>query len=179
MFTYNSLVEACKNLDLNPEIKGTNIYVIKGRPCEAFEKPFDLHTIKFPQKELTEVESIGTLIFNLASQKKFPSFYDLGSAAGKEESRRDNAIEKFLPAAIEAQQFWLKKGLKICKCKEKEFILDYGTIYEVDPSFQEGMNKMNKRMEEVHRDFIRKNAASEISARNIHVGGNARSEPSY
>lgn len=164
MLTHSSLVEACKNLHLDSTIQGKNFYA-SARPLEGFENPFDLSSINFPETERAEVEKIGVLIHNLYSQIKFPRVYF--GKEGMREHARDTMIEKFLPTAIEAMDFWFKKGLKVCKVDRKEFTLYYGVIYEVDPEYQISMERMNAAMKKVREEYIVKSARSERSASRI------------
>ena len=167
MFTYNSLVESCRNAKLDPTLSGTNIYA-GSYPVETFKTPIDLKVLNFPSKELEEVEKIGKLIYNLLSQKKFPAIYYWGKN-GKEERRRDRSIDTFIPIAKESQKFWFKQGLESVSSenRKRQFMLHNGLVYEIDPAYQIGMNRINESAEKTRREFIIKTFNSERSASDI------------
>lgn len=140
MFTYQQLSEACRNIGLNPRIKKDRNLLLNSRSCDVYEEPFDLAKIKFPEKELLQVTKIGTMIYNLFSQQKFPEFFNCINAQGKRELRDTNLIKNFLPTALEAQAFWFEKGLKACGANPDDFELHYnGKVYKVDHTARKEM----------------------------------------
>jgi hypothetical protein len=141
MFTHKSLLESCKNLELDPEKRGTNFWT-QSWPANAFEQPIDLLIIDFPKEEKDEVLAIGMLINNLHSQ--IESF-------GAGDYKHDEKIKKFLSIAEEAQQFWFDKGLKKIMTGERKFILCNGIVYEIDPDSRKRMDEFNERAERGRR----------------------------
>lgn len=165
MINYESLIKACVNLELDPTLVGGNHFLEKSRPIDAYDNPINLEDIGFPDEELKQVVEIGKIIFNLKSQ--FVSgCYNLGTVEGKERHKRDSAIKSILPTLEESLNFWFKSGLK--KSKEwKDLVIYNGRVFELNPGYQKFMEEMNKRLAEVHRDFIIKQAKSERGAENI------------
>lgn len=167
MFTYNSLLEACKNLKLDPALRGTNIFA-NAHPSGYFADSIDLTSLGFPQMEQEQVEMIGALISNLISQQKFPEVYNLASEQGKEEVRRNKMIEVILPVAHYSHSFWLHQGLNLCseEVKKRNLSVHNGKVLEVDPSYEKAMDTFNKAIDDDHREFVFKNARSEQDANN-------------
>jgi len=164
MFTHNSLIEACRNLGLDPEKKGGNS-MMNGHPCNTFPKPFDLKGINFPEKELFEVVEIGKIIWNLSSQINCFHYYD-ATQQGREDSLRDKSVQKLMPILEDSQNYWLKMGLEKCK-STKNLVTHNGDIFEVDPEYQKSMNKFNEEMEKIIEDGRRMQNASWQSAKDI------------
>jgi len=166
MFTYTQLHEACSRIKLNPDITGKNPEA-KSHLCSTAEKCFNLRSIKFPEKETKEVVQIGNLINNLISQKNFPSHYNLGTKEGKEEYRRDQAIDKMILIAQDSLEYWLMVGLRNSSKPKTKLIIHNGMVYKEDPAFHKAMIEMDKGRMEHRRDFRRKQAHSIESARRI------------
>lgn len=165
MLEVTYLIEACKNLGLNPKERGDNKIEATSRLCSAKKEPFDFNSIGFPIKELNQVLKIGEIINNLISQTKLFGHYGSGKSEEKAKER-DLSIERILPILEESLTFWLEKGIKKCK-GDKILLIHNGIVYEEDPEYQKSIDEMNERMEEVHEDYIRKSNASWNSARDI------------
>ncbi|MCX6753787.1 MAG: hypothetical protein NTV03_01895 [Candidatus Nomurabacteria bacterium] len=165
MISYISFKKACKELRINPNIFGNNP-LVGGHPLVTFEEPFDFGTMNFPEKQLKQILMIGQIIYNLESQVNLGHMYNLTTKKGREDYRRDSEIKKILPILQESIEFWLETGLKKCK-SDKNLMFCNGRVFEVDPKQTEKMDEMNDYMKEVHRDFLYKEAMSEISARDV------------
>jgi len=155
MIDYASLNKACRRLGLNPSIRGDNN--MQGIPVGVFKKPFDLGEIKFPTKEMTQVLMIGQTISNLRSQLPSRNIFD-NTEESKKNYLKKNAIIKVLPVLNESIGFWFQLGLSKCK-SERNLIIFYGEIYEIDPAKEKQSRKMDESMAEVRRDFIKKSNA--------------------
>jgi len=162
MFTYQSLLEACREKGLDPEKRGPNeLDATNSYRLDTFRERFDLTSIDFPSFELEQILKIGEMINNLVSQTKFGSFH-----SGLEDLMKDRSITKMITFLEESIQHWLSKGLE--KCTEKKDLVTYhGFVYEINPEYQISMDTMNKEMADVHRDFIRKQANSEREAERV------------
>ncbi len=159
MLTYEELINVCSRSNLDPKKSGNNIWA-KAKPTG--HDLFDLKIIDFPQYELDQINKIGELIYNVFSQKtsgviEFKSKEDLDN----------NAIEKILPIAEDSIESWLKQGLNKSKKPKNSLTIYNGKVYESNPKFFKEMNEMDERLMEFRRDFRRKQAASEESARHF------------
>lgn len=142
MFNYNHLLDACKNLDIDPTVKGSGNLSLEARPVDVFDQPVNLVELGFPDNEREQVEEIGIMVYNLTSQMKFPEFFNCITDEGKQELELHNKAKKFLPTVQEAQTFWFQKGLQACKADENDFDLHYnGKVYKVNHAAQKRMSE--------------------------------------
>lgn len=159
MLTHDELVKVCSRSNLDPQKRGKNIWATASLIGHTL---FDLKTIDFPENEFEQIQKIGELINNVFSQKtsgliEFNSKKDLDN----------NAIEKIVPMAEESINYWLKEGLKKSKKPKNSIFIYNGKVYESDPKFFKEMEEMNDELMEFRREFRRKQALSEESARHF------------
>ena len=166
MIKYEFLIEACKEAGLDPEKRGDNEIGANSWSMDTGKIPFDFTTIKFPSFELEQVIMIGKIINNLISQSMLVKSYNLTTEKGKRECKTDRTIMEILPTMNRSVKYWLTKGLAKCE-EKKELIIYNGFVYEIDPSFKESMERMNKSMRELHRDYLCKMQASWEKSKDI------------
>lgn len=161
LLTYDSIVSALQRVGINPFTRGDNEIEAQSVRIDTYKKPFDLSLIGFPEFEKEQISKIGEILNNLVSFKRKPG--SSLSLSGAEMDKRLNAYISFLKDSLEE---WLSFGLN--KSSEKRNLICYnGYVYEINPEYFKKMDKMNKHMQELRRDFRQKEAASEESARKI------------
>lgn len=166
MINYESLIQACVTLELDPTFIGGNYRTINSYPLGTYEKPFDLKEIGFPEEEMEQVLEIGKIIYNLRSQLNPIHSYNLGTEKGKSDYKKDHNIGSILPALEESIIFWLKSGFK--KSKEpKDLVIHNGRIFEFNPEYSKIMEKMDEDLKVFHRENIKKSADSARGAENV------------
>lgn len=166
MLKYDHLVEACLEIGLNSKKRGHNEIGANSWRMDTFKDPFDFTSINFPLFELDQIIMIGKIINNLISQSQLVKSYNLTSEEGKVEYKTNRAIMEIIPIMDKSINYWLSKGLEKCDNK-KELVIHNGFVYEIDPSFKESMERMNKSMKELRRDYLCKMQASWEKSKDI------------
>jgi len=170
MFDYESLVKACERFGLDPFKKENKNIYLKSKLMSTFSEPFNLGYFGLTPGAIDELKKIGEIMRNLYSQQKSHGTFNLCTENGKKEYKITKKIDEIIPFFEKSMHYWLNKciQLNIQKRKDdKQFVIYYGLVYEVNPEYQKNINKMNEKMEKVHRESIQKQNASMRAARNV------------
>lgn len=165
MFRYETLVEACKNLGVDPLKRGKNIFADSPAIISPYKRPFDLHGINFPPDILEEVLGIGRLINNLYSQKNTVSIFSAQKAY--KNYKAQNQIKTALSILELSQEFWFKRGLEKTSFKETEFTICCGLIFREDFDKKEIAEELHANMVKVIKEKNHALARSAQAMNNI------------